>query len=101
MIVAMVQRLDDHDTEVQPTVELVLDGVFGFHAGRGFDQLIPSGGGQLPQRINARPRVILEATFTSVAKPTEVPLLSAHKVLPRGCDRAVRARGGQLQLLLS
>ena len=100
MVVAVVQRLDDHDTEVQPTVELVLDGVVGFHAGRSFDQLVPGARGQLLQRINARPRVILESTFTRVAKPTEVPLLGREQVQPRVCDRPVRARSGQLKLLL-
>ena len=100
VVVAVVQRLDDHDAEVQSAVELVFDGLVGFRASRGCDQLIPGTRSQLFQHINSGPRVVLEATLTPVAKPTKVALLTTDQMLPRSRERAVRARSGQLKLLL-
>jgi hypothetical protein len=103
MVVPMVERLYEHDTQVQlehPVLELGLDHILRPNLPSRLNQPIPTHSRNLPKRSDARKLLPLTDRLLPSKQPNQVPLLGPHQVLKRGRHSAVRPWTRQLQLLL-
>src|SRR5438309_476767 len=104
VVVAVVQRLEEHDAEVQPELSVAVlrvDHIIGGDASGSFDELIPAAFGDQPEGADARELILLMDLRLVPDHASQVPLLSAQQVLQRRGDGAVRPRSGELQLLIA
>ena len=103
VVVAVMQRLDDDDTEMKPespVPEFGLDRVIRLDSLGRFDQLIPASDGVLFEGGNAGEVVALMELGFASAQPKEVALLSGKQVLKSRSDRSVSPRSAPFQLIV-
>ncbi len=104
VVVAVVNRLDDHDPQVQLhelALSFLLDRVFSCDPARHLDQLVAAARGVLPQLGQGRSRLIAFVDLGLCAcEASEVALLGGNEVQQGGGDGSIRARSGQLQLVV-
>lgn len=103
MVVAMVQRLEQKNGDVDPPGSRLPPGVdcgVALGTARHYDQLVPAADGLLSEDGNAGEFVTHRESTLIASQSPDVSTLGVDQVLPRGCDGSVRARGGQLELPL-
>ena len=101
VVVAMVKRLDQQNTDIDPLGSFLPfgdDACVAVGASRHLDQLVAADGSFLSEDRNARELVAHHEPAHTAAQPPEIAPLGANQVLEGRRDRSISAGRRQLKL---